>query len=142
MPEGDTLFRIAGALSPRLTGKPVRALALRHQSIDRLVGHVVTKVEARGKNLLVFFDEGTALHTHLRMGGAWHLYGENERWRRSTAIATVVLAVPDVVAVCFRAPIARLVRASLLAGDPLVPGVEPRAPAAVDHPDQLADHER
>ncbi|MDC0742856.1 Fpg/Nei family DNA glycosylase [Polyangium mundeleinium] len=117
MPEGDTLHRIASALGPRLVGQPVRALVLRHQSIDRLAGHLVTKVEARGKNLLVFFDEGTVLHTHLRMGGAWHLYGENERWRRSPAFATVVLAVPGVVAVCFRAPVARLVRASLLAGD-------------------------
>ncbi len=117
MPEGDTLHRIAIALGPRLVGQPVRSLALRHQSIDRLAGHLVTKIEARGKNLLVFFDEGTVLHTHLRMGGAWHLYGENERWRRSATFATVVLAVPSVVAVCFRAPVARLVRASLLAGD-------------------------
>jgi len=98
-------------------GQPVRSLVLRHQSIDRLAGHLVTKVEARGKNLLVYFDEGTVLHTHLRMGGTWHLYGENERYRRSPSTATVVLAVPDVVAVCFRAPVARLLRASLLAGD-------------------------
>ncbi|MDI1451555.1 DNA-formamidopyrimidine glycosylase family protein [Polyangium sp. 6x1] len=120
MPEGDTLHRIASALGPRLVGRPVCSLVIRHQSVDRLAGHLVTKVEARGKNLLVFFDEGTVLHTHLRMGGAWHLYGEQERWRRSPAFATVVLAVPELVAVCFRAPVARLVRASLLAGDPAI----------------------
>ncbi|MDC3961590.1 Fpg/Nei family DNA glycosylase [Polyangium jinanense] len=131
MPEGDTLHRIANALGPRLVGQPVRSLLLRHQSIDRLTGHLVTKIEARGKNLLVFFDEGTVLHTHLRMGGAWHLYGENERWRRSPTFATVVLAVPGLVAVCFRAPVARLVRASLLAGDPAIgrPGPDLIAPA-------------
>jgi endonuclease VIII len=120
VPEGDTLFRIASALAPRLTGQAVRSLVLRHQTIDRLVGHRITKVEARGKHLLVFFDEGTALHTHLRMGGTWHLYAENERWKRSPVSATVVLAAADIVAVCFRAPVARLVRATLLAGDSLV----------------------
>nr|WP_240807745.1 zinc finger domain-containing protein [Polyangium spumosum] len=54
------------------------------------------------------------------MGGTWHLYREDERFRRSPTSATVVLAVPGLVAVCFRAPVARLVRASLLAGDPAI----------------------
>jgi endonuclease-8 len=120
MPEGDTLFRIAAQLAPSLEGQPVVAFELQHIACERLVGHQVTRVEARGKNLLVHFDEGTVLHTHLRMGGAWHLYRKGERWRRSLATATVILAVPDVVAVCFRAPVARLMRASMIRGDSMV----------------------
>jgi endonuclease-8 len=117
MPEGDTLFRIAAQLAPSLEGQPVVALEMQHVACERLVGHRVTRVEARGKNLLVHFDEGTVLHTHLRMGGTWHLYRKGERWRRSLVTATVILAVPDVVAVCFRAPVARLMRASMIRGD-------------------------
>ncbi|WP_437767739.1 DNA-formamidopyrimidine glycosylase family protein [Sorangium sp. So ce281] len=127
MPEGDTLFRIAAALGPALAGARVVALELPRsdQPCRWLVGRRVERVEARGKNLLIFFDEGTVLHTHLRMSGAWHLYREGERWKRSEATATAILAVPGYVAVCFRAPVARLLRASALRGDRLLGGLGP-----------------
>lgn len=127
MPEGDTLFRIAAALGPSLEGAPVVALELPRSGrrYDALTGHRVERVEARGKNLLIFFDEGSVLHTHLRMTGVWHLYREGERWSRSLASATAILAVPGYVAVCFRAPVARVIRASSLPGDALVGGLGP-----------------
>ncbi|WP_437615980.1 DNA-formamidopyrimidine glycosylase family protein [Sorangium sp. So ce834] len=127
MPEGDTLFRIAAALGPALEGARVIALELPRSDrrCDALVGRRIERVEARGKNLLIFFDEGTVLHTHLRMSGAWHLYREGERWKRSEATATAILAVPGYVAVCFRAPIVRLLRASALRGDRLLGGLGP-----------------
>ncbi|WP_437947968.1 DNA-formamidopyrimidine glycosylase family protein [Sorangium sp. So ce296] len=127
MPEGDTLFRIAAALGPALEGARVIALELPRSDrrCDALVGRRIERVEARGKNLLIFFDEGTVLHTHLRMSGAWHLYREGERWKRSEATASAILAVPGYVAVCFRAPIVRLLRASALRGDRLLGGLGP-----------------
>ncbi|AUX42814.1 DNA glycosylase [Sorangium cellulosum] len=127
MPEGDTLFRIAAALGPALEGARVLALELPRSDRrgDRLVGRRVERVEARGKNLLIFFDDGIVLHTHLRMSGAWHLYREGERWKRSEASASVILAVPGYVAVCFRAPIVRLLRASSLRGDALLGSLGP-----------------
>ncbi|HTN92738.1 MAG TPA: DNA-formamidopyrimidine glycosylase family protein, partial [Sorangium sp.] len=127
MPEGDTLFRIAAALGPALEGARVLALELPRSDrrCDRLVGRRVERVEARGKNLLIYFDEGTVLHTHLRMSGAWHLYREGERWKRSESTATAILAVPGYVAVCFRAPIVRLLRASAVRGDRLLGSLGP-----------------
>jgi endonuclease VIII len=125
MPEGDTLFRIAANLTPALVGQPVIAVEIRKIPCERLVGHRVTQVEARGKNLLVFFDEGTVIHTHLRMGGAWHLYRPGERWRRSPGSATVIIANASVAAVCFRAPVVRLLRASALRNDPMISALGP-----------------
>lgn len=113
MPEGDTLHRIAQRLAPVLEGQTVLALELPRstQRTEHLVGHRVTRVEAWGKNLLIFFDEGSVLHTHLRMGGAWHLYRADEPWRRSPNTVVVALAIAGYLAVCFRAPVVRLLRA-------------------------------
>ena len=37
--------------------------------VERVVGHEITAVEALGKNLLIRFDNGLELRTHLRMNG-------------------------------------------------------------------------
>ena len=46
-------------------------------------GATVTAVEAQGKNLLIRFDNGLEIRTHLRMHGSWHRYRPGERWRRA-----------------------------------------------------------
>jgi endonuclease-8 len=76
--------------------------------VDRLVGSTVTAVEAIGKNLLIRFDNGLELRTHLRMNGSWHRYRPGEPWRRAPARARLVLEVPGAVAVCFDAPVVEL----------------------------------
>ena len=47
-------------------------------------------VEAVGKNLLIRFDNGLEIRTHLRMNGSWHRYRPGERWRRPAARARLV----------------------------------------------------
>ena len=77
MPEGDSLFRLAAKLRPALVGKVIVQLTLPRSELGEVVGLVgrkVSEVESRGKNLLIHFDDGSALHTHLRMSGSWHLY--------------------------------------------------------------------
>lgn len=72
MPEGDSLFRLADRIRPVLAGRAVTAFeahAIDDAVAASVVGHVVAEVEARGKNLLVRFDDGRALHIHLRMLG-------------------------------------------------------------------------
>ncbi len=72
MPEGDSLHKLAARLGPVLVGRKVRrfeAQPLPSAVTDDLVGHEVVAVEARGKNLLVRFDDGRILHVHLRMNG-------------------------------------------------------------------------
>jgi endonuclease-8 len=76
--------------------------------VERVVGATVTGVEALGKNLLVKFDNGLELRTHLRMNGSWHRYRPGERWRLAPSRARLVLEVPGAVAVCFDAPVVEL----------------------------------
>jgi endonuclease VIII len=112
MPEGDTLFRTAAGLRPFLVGRDV--LAARAQGpgavpqVHRLIGKRVDAVEAQGKNLLIRFDGGLELRTHLRMNGSWHRYRPGERWRRPPGRARLVLEVDGAVAVCFDAPVVEL----------------------------------
>lgn len=112
MPEGDTLFRTAAGLRPYLVGRDV--LAARAQGpgsvpqVQRLIGKRVDAVESQGKNLLIRFDGGLELRTHLRMHGSWHRYRPGERWRRPPGRARLVLEVDGAVAVCFDAPVVEL----------------------------------
>jgi len=110
VPEGDTLFRAAAALRPYLVGRPVTAARIRQPgpAIDRIVGSTVTAVESRGKNLLIRFDNGFEVRTHLRMNGSWHRYQPGEAWKRAASRARLVLEVPGSVAVCFDAPVVEL----------------------------------
>jgi endonuclease-8 len=110
MPEGDTLARTADGLRPHLVGRTVTAASARTPGpqAERLVGARIEAVEAVGKNLLVRFDNGLELRTHLRMNGSWHRYRPGERWRRPPSRARLVLEVPGAVAVCFDAPVVEL----------------------------------
>jgi endonuclease-8 len=110
--EGDTILRTANALRPRLAGKAVTAAS--PEKFGRLVGSTVTEVEARGKHLLIHFDNGLVLHSHMRMTGSWHIYRPGEPWRKPAWAAKVVLGNDDAVAVLFNAPVAELKRERVL----------------------------
>ena len=70
MPEGDTLHRIAARVGPVLSGGTVTRLALADLGdVREAHGWTVTGVEAIGKHLLVSFDAGWTLRTHLGMHG-------------------------------------------------------------------------
>ncbi|HEU4671576.1 MAG TPA: DNA-formamidopyrimidine glycosylase family protein, partial [Candidatus Limnocylindrales bacterium] len=110
MPEGDTLRRTADGLRPYLVGRTITGASARRPGpqVGRLVGARVDAVEAVGKNLLIRFDNGLELRTHLRMRGSWHRYRPGEPWRRSAGRARLVLEVPEAIAVCFDAPVVEL----------------------------------
>ncbi|MDQ6691796.1 MAG: Fpg/Nei family DNA glycosylase [Candidatus Dormibacteraeota bacterium] len=121
MPEGDTIWRAANALRPRLRGKQI--LSAEPDRFASLLGKVVTEVEANGKHLLIRFEGGLVLHTHMRMTGSWHLYRPGETWRRPARQAKVALANEDTVAVLFNAPVVELVRERELRLDHLGPDI-------------------
>ena len=119
VPEGDTIHRTATRLRAALAGKRVVSFsAPRLTAADRSwstprrpgAGARIADVEARGKYVLIHFDGGPTLETHMRMSGSWHLYRTGERWRRSRGAARVVIETDDGwSAVCFSAPHVKLV---------------------------------
>jgi endonuclease-8 len=115
MPEGDTIFRTAEVLRTALVGRRITAAraqprpGLRHvPDLSRLVGATVTSVEPRGKHLLIGFDNGLTLRSHLRMSGSWHRYRAGEAWRRPSRQASAILETPESVAVAFNTPVVEL----------------------------------
>jgi len=117
MPEGDTLHRTAARLRPALVGQAVVSLtAPRATGRAPKADATVTAVDAVGKHLVIRFDDGTLLRTHLRMIGSWHLYRAGERWQKPRHLARVVLDVGDWVAVCFSAPVVAFERVGVDTG--------------------------
>ena len=77
MPEGDSLRRAAARLQP-LVGESVEVetphpRAAVKQIAERLDGKLLVAVEAVGKNLLLRFEDGLVLRSHLRMTGRWRV---------------------------------------------------------------------
>jgi endonuclease VIII len=73
MPEGDTIRRLASSIRERFQGQRCERCVTRD---PRLVGvdlRGVTLVDADavGKHLLIRFDNGSTLHSHLMMTGSW-----------------------------------------------------------------------
>ncbi len=143
MPEGDTIYRSARALGRALIGKTVTrfesayALIARANDEDPLAGQTITKVEARGKWLLIHFsgrpnEEGKSakpapiLVTHMLMSGSWHIYRPGERWFVPRSDVRIQLETTDFVALAIRVPVANMHTAATLLRDRAIP------PAASD----------
>jgi endonuclease VIII len=106
VPEGDTIWKTAATLRRALAGRPVTTFEARVPLRRRpTLGATVRDVEARGKHLLVWFDDGTALHTHMQMSGSWHVYRPGDAWRRPAGAMRVRIVTADAEAVCFSAPV-------------------------------------
>src|SRR5689334_7625219 len=127
MPEGDTIWRAADTLHRALAGRRVTGATTMVARVraDTLIGKTISRVEARGKHLLIHFDDGRALHSHMRMSGSWHIYRPGERWYGPRSQARVTLETDAFVAVCFRAPIVELLTPSALAEHPQLTALGP-----------------
>jgi endonuclease VIII len=139
VPEGDTIFQTAAALRPLLVGRTILAARARTPgpAIERVVGSTVMSVEPVGKHMLIRFDNGLALHTHLRMSGTWHRYAPGEPWKIPAWKARVILEVPEHVVVCFNAPVAELMDARAVQLHPALQSLGPDLLAA-EFPADLA----
>jgi endonuclease-8 len=81
MPEGDALHRAAQRLQV-LVGQELEVetphpRAAVKQLAPRLDGRRLESVEAVGKNLLLRFEGGLVLRSHLRMKGRWRVLGRD-----------------------------------------------------------------
>ncbi len=124
MPEGDTLHRAALQVGAVLTGHVPDAVLTPHPRIardrwpERLGGRRVEAVEARGKHLLLHFEGGLAIHSHLRMTGAWRVLGRGQRWPRSPRSAWLVLKCGEHEVVQFGGPVLEFMTEARVRSDP------------------------
>lgn len=122
------LFRTAATLQKWLAGREVTAATT---VAAPMVGRTVERIEANGKHLLIRFDSGHVLHTHLRMTGSWHVYSAGERWQRPQRQAKVAVTCAERLAVCFNAPIVELLAPG---GEQLHPSLANLGPDVLDQP--------
>ena len=111
MPEGDALHRAADRLRV-LEGDVVavetphpRAAAL--QLAERLDGRRLERVRAVGKNLLLDFEGGLVLRSHLRMRGRWRV---EVAGRQPSGTPWLVLRGRERQAVLWNGPVLELTR--------------------------------
>ncbi|QHY98557.1 Endonuclease 8 [Streptomyces sp. S4.7] len=113
MPEGDTVLQTARRLHTALAGRLLTRSDLRvpRFATSDLTGRTVLDVTPRGKHLLTRIDGGLTLHSHLRMDGAWRVYGADERWRGGPGHQIrAILGNAERTAVGYRLPVLELLR--------------------------------
>ncbi len=115
MPEGDTIHYAASRIRPVLEGHVPDEIRTPHRRFardrwpERLAGRAVRRVDARGKHLFLRFEGGLAIHSHLRMSGAWRvLDADGGRWPRSPQRAWLAIRRADRLVVQFDGPVLEL----------------------------------
>lgn len=127
MPEGDTIFRTARALTRALAGRPITGFRSNYPLLTRfdddtpLKGQQVERVESRGKWLLMYLSGGGILATHMLMSGSWHIYRPGEPWQKPASHMRIVIENSVCQAVGFRVPVAQMHTVSSLARDRRIP---------------------
>ena len=58
-------------------------------------------IEARGKHLLIHFDNDLVLHSHMGMTGSWHIYRPGQTWQKPKSRAALILSTQSVACACF-----------------------------------------
>jgi endonuclease-8 len=124
MPEGDNIHRHAAALQEELVGRTVTALWARGVRYARLAGATVTRVEPRGKHLLL--DIGDArVHVHLGMSGRLQLGPGGPLAASTGARASLAIATDMVTALWWRAPRVEVLRAAFAHAHPALAALGP-----------------
>jgi len=89
MPEGDVLKITSEKLGLALVGAPLVDAQLRWPSVAgaNLIGATVISAASYGKHILLRFDDGRTLHTHLRMEGFWKIARTGTPAARGSVVA-------------------------------------------------------
>ena len=109
MPEGDSLHRAARRLQPlvgqRLEVESPHPRAQVTGVAARIDGRVLESVEAVGKNLLLRFEGGIVVRSHLRMTGRWRV---ETRGLARTGLPWLVLRGDELEGVLWNGPVLTL----------------------------------
>jgi endonuclease VIII len=113
MPEGDSLHRAAARLQV-LVGSRVEVETPHPRAqvghiAERLDGRTLESVRAVGKNLLLDFEGGLVLHSHLRMSGRWRVERRDDPRRGTrTGRPWLILRTHEHEAVLWNGPVLEL----------------------------------
>ncbi len=109
MPEGDSLHRAARRLQPlvgqRLEAKSPNPRAQATGVASRVDGLVLESVDAVGKNLLLRFEGGIVVRSHLRMTGRWRI---EPRGKERAGLPWLVLRGEELEGVLWNGPVLTL----------------------------------
>ncbi len=109
MPEGDSLHRAAKRLQPlvgqRLEAESPHPRAQATGVAPRIDGRMLESVEAVGKNLLLTFEGGIVVRSHLRMTGRWRV---EPRGKARTGLPWLVLRGDELEGVLWNGPVLTL----------------------------------
>jgi endonuclease-8 len=114
MPEGDAIRSAANRIGAALIGTEIETIETpqpRHAKdswAERLAGRKVHAIDVHGKHLMMRFDGGLTIHSHLRMTGAWSVYPRGRRWHRGAHRAWLVIRTADHEVVQFDGPVLEL----------------------------------
>jgi endonuclease-8 len=109
VPEGDSLHRAARRLQPlvgqRLEAESPNPRAQATGVAPHIDGRVLESVEAVGKNLLLRFEGGVVVRSHLRMSGRWRV---EPRRKQRTGLPWLVLRGDELEGVLWNGPVLTL----------------------------------
>ena len=111
MPEGDAIHRAARRLQvlagQRIEVETPHPRAAIKGLVDRLDGRMLESVEAAGKNVLLRFEGGLVLRSHLRMTGRWRV---ERRGASRSGRPWLILRGDEHEAVLWNGPVLELAR--------------------------------
>jgi endonuclease VIII len=109
VPEGDSLHRAAGRLQvlvgQRLEAESPNPRAQATRVAEAIDGKVLEAVDAVGKNLLLRFEGGIVVRSHLRMSGRWRI---EPRGKARVGLPWLVLRGEAVEGVLWNGPVLAL----------------------------------
>ena len=135
VPEGDTLHRAANRLQAlvgdRVAAESPHPRAQAERVAERIDGRLLESVTAYGKNLVLRFEGGIVVRSHLRMSGRWTVRAPGER---RAGKPWLVLRGARAEAVLWNGPVLELHTRAL---DRLGPDILERPPRIDDILDRL-----
>jgi endonuclease-8 len=131
MPEGDTIRTAANRVGQALIEREIESIETPHPRFgkdrwpEKLAGRAVRAVDAHGKHLMIRFDGGLTIHSHLRMTGSWGVYPRGRRWHRGRHRAWLVIRTADAEVVQFDGPVLELMTDGRTRFDPRITQLGP-----------------
>jgi len=107
MPEGPEIRREADAIHAALAGRPLSRVEYRVPGLAAkgrtLRGATVVRAYARGKAMLIEFDNGLTHYSHNQLYGRWQVMPATRDPERGRRIVRVILGNDDMLAVLYSA---------------------------------------